>query len=157
GSPPRSPAPRVSQPNSRPAAPAGPHSASKTTLPAPSQAPAVAADTTRADTLHITAPGGGRYVHENGEWVGYFQNNVHLVSDSTTVDSRTARAYRERGIAYFYGNVVVHDRGVVATGDEGEFSRPGNYAELRGHVTIKDQRGTMHSKRARYWRDTQNA
>lgn len=126
-------------------------------VPAPVPAPLAVADSSaRSDTLHVSA-GRGRYVRENGEWVSYLENGVRLVSDSTTIDSRRARIYRSQGRGFFFENVVVHDRGVVMKGDEGEFSRPDDIAALKGRVTIEDRFGLIHARRVRYWRKTQLA
>lgn len=126
---------------------------------APRAQPAVAnptanaapADTARSDTLHVSA-GRARYVRENGEWVSYLESGVRLESEGTTIDSRRARTYRTRQLAYFYDDVVVHDGTVVMKGDTGEFSRLENIAALRGRVTIDDEHGRIRAQRVRYWR-----
>jgi lipopolysaccharide assembly outer membrane protein LptD (OstA) len=113
-------------------------------------AAAAAVDTTaRADTLRLRA-GRGRYFREQGEWVSLLEGGVRLESDSTTIDSRRARAYRTRQIAFFYEDVVVRDRGVVMNGDEGEFRRGDDIAILRGNVRITDRHGTIRAARVRY-------
>jgi len=121
----------------------------QTAAPAPAAADSQIAAPAAADTLHLRA-GRGRYARENGEWVSWLEGGVHLVSDSTTIDSQRARAYRSRGIAFFYEDVVVRDGGLVMTGDEGEFRRDEDLAILRGRVRIRDRHGTIDAQRARF-------
>jgi lipopolysaccharide export system protein LptA len=125
------------------------------TLPTPpSGAGAPVQEDTTSRTFRLRA-GRGRLFYENGERVSDLWDDVRLESEGTTVESRRARAYRERELAYFYEDVVVRDRGVTMTGDEGEFSRPEDYAALRGSVVIRDARGTIHADRTLYRRRTQ--
>lgn len=113
--------------------------------------PAVRPDSAGARTFYLQA-GRGRVFLENGERVSILEGGVRLTSDSTTVVSEWARAYRAREHAFFFDHVVVRDRQVTMFGDRGEFSRPGDYATLEGRVRIEDPGGIIHAERARYER-----
>ena len=146
-----------SQPLPKPSAPMPlPRNGVAAAVPLQLPVPVARTDSVRPDTLHVSA-GRGRYVRENGQWVSYLEDGVRLENDSTTIDSRRARIYRTQGRGFFYESVVVHDRGVVMKGDEGEFSRPDDIAALRGRVTIEDRYGLIRARRVRYWRKTQVA
>jgi lipopolysaccharide assembly outer membrane protein LptD (OstA) len=132
-------------------APAAPGLATARAAPSPVAPAAALADTALSRAFHLQA-GRGRVFVENGERVSILEGGVRLTSDSTTIDSDWARAYRARELAYFFDHVVVHDRRVTMTGERGEFSRPADYAALSGHVRIDDPRGVVHADRARYER-----
>jgi len=128
-----------SQPNSPP-----------TPAPLPDTTAAVSVDTLRR-TWHIEA-GTLRAERRDGETVADYGGGVRMRSEGTTIEARRARLYRQREHIFFYENVVIRDSTVTMHGDEGEFLRPSDWAELRGRVRITDQRGTITARRARYRR-----
>ena len=111
----------------------------------------VAIPDTTARTWHIEA-GTLRAERRDGELVADYGGGVRLRTKSTTIDAKRARLYREREHIYFYEKVVVRDSTVIMHGDEGEFLRPADWAELRGRVRIVDSLGTITARRARYER-----
>lgn len=117
----------------------------------PVQADSVASPAGGPRTLHVRS-GSFRAQRQEGETVIDYEGGVRLESESTTVESRRARQYRSREHVFFYENVVVRDGDVEMQGDEGEFLRPADWAELRGRVRITDPRGTLVADRARYYR-----
>ena len=119
--------------------------------PVPTSPAPAPSDTAATRAWHMTA-GSARFFFEGDERVSIYEGGVHLTSDSTTIDSRRARAYLQSKHAFFYEDVVVHHGDLVMNGDEGEFSRPDDVASLAGHVVIRDPRGTIYADRARYWR-----
>ncbi len=130
-----------------------PARAQPTPTPVPPDSAVAASPDTLTRTWHIEA-GSLRAERRDGETVADYSGGVRLRSEGTTIVARRARLYRQREHVFFYEDVVVRDSTVTMHGDEGEFLRPADWAELRGHVRIDDRRGTITARRARYLRGT---
>lgn len=126
----------------------GPLSWATTARADPNSAPA---RTAAADSFRLT---GAQMRLDTSRNVATFTDSVRLDYGTATVQSRRAERSGSSGQerVQFWEDVRIHDRGIDMSGDEGEFVRNENYAELRGRVVIRDSTGTIHARRARYYR-----
>ena len=123
-------------------------SVAQTSTPPPASAPAPGV----RDSFNLT----GRLLQlDTQRNVTSFIDSVVLHYAGATVQSHRAERHgRSKDYtAFFYGDVRLRDRGVFMKGDEGEFVEKGNYAELRGRVSIRDSTGVIYARRVRYYRD----
>ena len=114
--------------------------------------PAARAAPAPPDSFNLT---GALMQYETKRNVVTFIDSVILLYKGVRVESQRAERHGTSTDfhVFFHQDVKIRDRGVFMQGDEGEFVQRGNYAELRGKVTIEDSLGIIRAQRVRYYRD----